>query len=930
MNRFFISSTNHLISNLTAKLLSAINDIADAFDQAFDEPATDIVKTLENFVDGKAGPHDDWLSNKIKQISSTLGQSEEDMRQAIKKVFDIDPLKDFKVLLTPVGQLTTAELEQDQAQKDKINLPLIDSGKTRSLNDPSNTLSFNFAAQLSYQVEALRLSTLLKTPQPDDGSSLVEDYPLVGLGFDGRLSGKLDGQFPFGTFGFGVQGSKRVEIDYYYQTDEHTPYIQALSSNMDDVPALTDLAAVKASFDRGLRRIAYDIKGNLQLDAKVSVGKLILGRAIKANAGLIIAASATVDSEFEILIEKKVEQGAEQSADNRLIVSLNQKKVNGKTGGITLGVDIDVSDKAKKYHDMVADAMPEASVLKEYLGEFLDLGTQLKTKINDKIGTEITVILGQSQADKLTSRLEDLLNTKANVLASNIQGFVDSEVFAEIANWPIDETKKTEYSKQVATLLAQQKIAAQSKITAIADDIDKTNQLSEKLIDQYQQIRCKILTKLEQAVNNKAQLSVYGEFEQQTASSAYVKVALDCRQPDAQKVYQMILNGDVRPLFSQTFAGVEVLGGLLKTWQDRQHKSGISLAFIGFTAGSETLLSSSSSISLDSNGNLVVATKGSVVRSSHFNKKRYTASFFDVMGLVALQNNDNVPLSMVLSASNEAAKPSDIARFFDKAVQHQLMRPQTMTQFQQLQDSWRDNNKKTVNAQWSLSFNLNREEFDTLLKADELTVRKAVIAEYIDKGYYSTAEFLREAPDLLGGVKMTATTEMDDTLASLLVAAADFNQDDNESIIKQMARTGSTRRQAKMQTFNRLADRRSYAATGHRIYNITHDANDIATIIAMLRALFEFIQTVTSTASDSRVVDTLNDKQDAINHKVKAFLDTPNWFSAFLAFINSRNDDIMRQPMVLIGTIAKLVNRQGPAMVAVVKLDNEEEQSLLG
>lgn len=943
MKQFLISAANKQISALSGQVLAVIDELIQQFDQEFDDPGVDIVTQLKDHVEGSNVKYQSWLNNQLPILAGQINHPLADITAALQKMFASDTANTLKVLSTTISGLTQPEQEKSPTQADKIKLPLIEKDWANQTTDGDFSVGLKLGVEASYQLEALRQSTL----EPDNNTNGI-DQALVGVGFDGKIVGSFNTKAPFasGSFGIGMAASKSVELDYYFKATEDEHYVTALSRATNNMPELYKPDEIAAAFNApiALHQLIYQTKGELKIDASVAIGKVISAKAIKATAGLSLQATSTISGDFIIKVG--------QHQDGRLLVTVSNKKVNTSSDKITLGITIDASDLATKYHQMVAEAMPEFADIKAALGDYLDLGTRLKTELDTLLGVKITATMGSDLATSTINKIQTTINNHANVLSDKVTAVIDEKVIDILDQLPIDTQEKTAIAERLKSALTKEQGLAVKDLTASISDnasfkklenainnagktleeaaerIDQLTAPLKAVLDKYQVVRSKILGKLEQASKENAELNFYRESKRVRGDLQLIKVALDLSNPQATQAYRELLTGDIASLFSQQTVGIEVISGLLSSWGNSTIKSGFGFSFIGLTAGSESLLNSDAKIEIDNHGNIVAATKGSVTRSSYFNSERREASFFDALGLAAQGTSGNVPLGIALSYSGEKLDSKDITDFFQEAADKQIVSSSVLTDLSALLNKWGNNsNKKLFNAKIELQFKLSEDEYKLLIQTqnstlDKAKIRRAVIEEYIHQGYLKLPRELEQINELLGGFKSQANTETELAI-DRLVKASDMTLYRNQWVEykRNFHSTG-------IQLINNggSLNRKKYRSVSDKLRKVARHAYGLSLIIEQLGALGGYIKQINPQTNTHTGVDELLLRQNKINENVQGWMDVPTLVQALFGV------DLRRQPLVMIGSISRLVEREGPIVIPSIRQNEDDDKSriLLG
>lgn len=545
----------------------------------------------------------------------------------------------------------------------------LDAKKTIAAKTGDVTLSFAPTAGATAQIAVLRGPS----PSVDPPLALPAGDALLRFSLSGEVDVEGSFKVPFnGGSGAGSAGAgASVEIDALFQWPATTTVAGALVESVGglaspwdlDVVA-ADLAPVDASGEcRGLRRLAFDLTGDLHLTGTVGLGRSWryvdknFAQGVDLNATLGVQADLSLgwsrNGAFRLTVER--------ASDGSVAIGVHRTDGTQGTFGADLTAGLVVTGLGQAAQPIVDDLFPDATGLMQKLRAWSAPGTMLVDRLLAQIGSDdpavatlAQLLLGRTTSGEAQTQIRDLIlaeikeqvNTyvpfwkqlsQPTALAAQLsaalarrfgaEGDAAALIAQQLQKWLAPALTKayqdfsaamttlaTDASDTLAPLLAAfgkigEDVAALTK--AIDADASAVVAPALRLMQRYETIRAQVLDAVTAASKLKLGLGLKLAYSRTTNDTAEVSFRIAQMTDRTRLVYRSLVTGRLDAAWGVLQAAIDAgeivaLDGAFTSAIARSRSLDLSLSFGDASIAWDASSASSATITVEANGMLSV------------------------------------------------------------------------------------------------------------------------------------------------------------------------------------------------------------------------------------------------------------------------------------------------------------------------------------
>lgn len=577
--------------------------------------------------------------------------------------------------------------------------------------------------------------------------------PLLRVGAGGRLGAKADAKLPFrlGAAKAGASASGALGLDYYFSpSDPDELFVSVVASRLSELPDPFDYEAVWDAFaTTDIAGIVYELEGRAAAQLEVSLADtLSLGTGALATVGVGVKAGVSLSGGYILSFRR----GAPAAGGRQIIATLSRQTASSLSGGVSVGVDVDISALAARVHAVLQNALGKWDAILADVRPFLSPGTWLQGKASDLIGQAATDIIGNAalkdaivrdlrgaigvdttnqsavvgwveqalagalERSGLLAAAEGQADRLVDALAGQLPAFAEAQFRTALTDAVKKLPPKIEaaFKDQVKALLGPAGVNAQAlgdaleaagvKAKGAVAALDKALEGVRALVERYDTLFRKIVAEADDAARRKISARIQIEEIRDKSSTYQVVGAFTSRDAaGARRAFHALTHGDLdglRPLFDGAPGdGFDIVRerSSIRRFAKSEGKFGYEVVLLGFGVTGGTLLSGEASAMADGAGNIQVDTKGQLVKNFTGPREGREVSFVDTYGLRLFKALAGEPptvrrsleLGVSITHNDESLKRREVVGFIQSLETAGLVPPGTRERGEATFNQWK-------------------------------------------------------------------------------------------------------------------------------------------------------------------------------------------------------------------------------------------------
>ncbi|GEM_PF-2491339 len=526
---------------------------------------------------------------------------------------------------------------------------------------------------------------------------------LLGFEVKADFSAGLSGKAPFkaGSVSASTSLSSTGRLEFYYDLAGSDPLmIEAVADKLAVLPNPFDFDSVRRGFSRHqLVGLVYHFDGAASLEVEVQLASALkLGKALDTTLGAKISVGVDVrgDHTLSFRLDPKSDRATPQ-----ILAVLSRTNKSGFTGGLSLGLEIDLSKLAGRVHEALQEGMNVWADALEDLRPYLSPGTLLQKQGGDTIEDVVGKILGEGafrealirdlqgmagigvtddvavrqwlekalveavESSGVLTGVKDQSGRIVDQLGNRLPAFAQARFKAHLTdavedavtklNELLDEVVRKLVGPQnvhVANLGAQLKTVGENAKTVFAT-LDDAFAGVRRFLDRYDALFKKVLAETQNAARQK--ISARMAFEEVRDKNASYQVAgtlvteTQDAYDDAKEVFKSLVSGDLAPLLER-FRGAKSPGFLprpekssIRRFASRKDELSYDIVVLGFGVKGSQLLLGDATVQADGAGGLRIDATGRVKAELSTPWESRDVSFVDVYNVRLLRSLKGAP-----------------------------------------------------------------------------------------------------------------------------------------------------------------------------------------------------------------------------------------------------------------------------------------------